>query len=67
MTTEARKRANKKWDNEHLMSIACRMRKEQALEYKEYAEKQGLTVSKFARLSMQYCKNHEIDLTTEKE
>lgn len=67
MTTEARKRANKKWDNEHMTAITCRMRKEQALEYKEYAEKQGLTVSKFARLSMQYCKNHEINLTAEKE
>lgn len=67
MTTEARKRANKKWDNEHMTAITCRMRKEQAQIYKDYAQNHGLTVAKFASLSMQYCKNHEIDLTTEKE
>ena len=67
MTTEARKRANKKWNSENMATVACTMRKEKAQEMRNYAENNGLTLANFARLAMQYCKNHEIDLKTEKE
>ena len=67
MTTEARKRANKKWNSENMATVACTMRKEKVQEMRNYAENNGLTLANFARLSMQYCKNHEINLTAEKE
>ena len=67
MTTEARKRANKKWNSENMATVACTMRKEKAQEMRNYAENNGLTLANFARLAMQYCKNHKIDLTAEKE
>ena len=67
MTTEARKRANKKWNSENMATVACTMRKEKAQEMRNYAENNGLTLANFARLAMQYCKNHEIDLKTEKD
>ena len=45
----------------------CRLTKIKADELRIYAESQGLTISKFASLAMQYCKNHKINLTAEKE
>ena len=41
--------------------------KEKAEELRIYAELQGLTISKFASLSMQYCKNNNINLQQEPE
>ena len=67
MTTEARKRANKKWNSENMATVACTMRKEKAQEMRNYAENNGLTLANFARLSMQYCKNNNINLQQEPE
>ena len=67
MITEKKKISNKKWNDAHMKTIGCRLTKIKADELRIYAESQGLTISKFARLSMQYCKNHEINLTAEKE
>lgn len=67
MITEKKKISNKKWNDAHMKTIGCRLTKIKADELRSYADSQGLTISKFASLAMQYCKNHEIDLTAEKE
>lgn len=67
MITEKKKISNKKWNDAHMKTIGCRLTKIKADELRSYAESQGLTISKFASLAMQYCKNHEINLTAEKE
>ena len=50
-----------------MKTIGCRLTKIKADELRIYAESQGLTISKFASLAMQYCKNHGIDLTAKKD
>ena len=60
MISESKKRNNAKWDRQHMATLGCRMRKEKLQEYRVYAEKQGLTASKFARLAMDYCKDNNI-------
>ena len=67
MRSEAQKRADKKWRNENMKNVSFTYRKEKAEELRIYAENQGLTLANFARLACQYCKNHKIDLKTEKE
>lgn len=67
MRSEAQKRADKKWRNEHLKVVSFTYRKEKAEELRIYAEKQGLTLANFARLACQYCKNNNINLQQEPE
>ena len=67
MLSEKKKASNAKWNKENTQLLACRIKNDLADELRIYAESQGLTISKFASLSMQYCKNHEINLTAEKE
>ena len=50
-----------------MKTIGCRLTKEKAEELRIYAESQGLTISKFASLAMQYCKNNNINLQQEPE
>lgn len=45
MITDARRRANEKYHREHIASLACRVRKETAEEFKQYCEAQGKTVN----------------------
>ena len=44
--SEARKRANKKWDEKNIRTVTARIRKETAEQFKEYAEQHGTTVSR---------------------
>ena len=67
MSTDAQKKARKKWNSENMCTVACTMRKEKAHEIRIYAENKGLTLANFARLSMQYCKNNNINLQQEPE
>ena len=41
--SEARKRASAKYHWEHIASLACRVKKEQAEKFKAYCEGQGKT------------------------
>lgn len=41
--SESRKKANAKWDKDNMSVLACKVRKEQADAFREYARKQGLT------------------------
>ena len=67
MLSEKKKASNAKWNKENTQLLACRIKNDLADELRIYAESQGLTISKFASLAMQYCKNNKIDLKTEKE
>lgn len=67
MLTESRKKANKKWDKENMITLSCKVRKEIAENLRNYADLQGLTIGIFARRAMQYCKNNNINLQQEPE
>nr|DAL11402.1 MAG TPA_asm: Alginate and motility regulator [Caudoviricetes sp.] len=67
MLTESRKKANKKWDKENMITLSCKVRKEIAENLRNYADSQGLTIGIFARRAMQYCKNNNINLQQEPE
>lgn len=41
--SEARRKANAKWDKENLTIIGCRLRKEKAEEFKQYAKNHNTT------------------------
>ena len=41
--SEAKKKANAKWDNENMATIACKMKKNQAERFKSYCIAQGKT------------------------
>ena len=41
--SDAKKRANAKWDNENMSTLACKVKKEQADAFKEYCKEQGKT------------------------
>lgn len=43
--SEARKRANAKWDKAHRKSIACTLSLEEHAAFKAYAEARGKTIS----------------------
>lgn len=65
MITEKKKASNARWDKENILTVSCRLRKEEAQNLRIYAEKQGLTLSAFARLAIRYCKNNNINLQQE--
>lgn len=67
MKSEAKKKADKKWNSENMKTVSFTYRKEKAEELRIYAENQGLTLANFARLACQYCKNNNINLQQEPE
>ena len=62
MLSEKKKASNAKWNKENTQLLACRIKNDLADELRIYADSQGLTISKFASLAMQYCKNNNINL-----
>lgn len=46
MPSEAKRRANKKWNSAHTKTLTTIVRTETAEQFKEYAEQHGTTVSK---------------------
>lgn len=67
MITEKKKASNARWDKENILTVSCRLRKEEAQNLRIYAESQGLTLGAFARLALRYCKNNNINLQQEPE
>lgn len=41
----AKRKANDKWDKENMATIACKLRKEDAEAFREYASQSGKTVN----------------------
>jgi hypothetical protein len=67
MITESRKKANKKWDKENMITLSCKVRKELAENLRKYADSQGLTIGVYARRAMEYCKNNNINLQSDND
>lgn len=41
--SEAKKKANAKWDSENMSTLACKIKKIQAVKFKKFCEAQGKT------------------------
>ena len=52
---ESRKRANTKWDKENMATLGCRVKKEQAAAFKEYAAAQGKTANTVLKEYVEEC------------
>lgn len=47
--SEARKKANAKWDAANMATIACKLRKDTAERFKQYAQEHGTTPNALIR------------------
>lgn len=54
-TSEAQRKSASKWNKENSGQIGIRAKKEEIAIFKEYAEKLGMTPSRFAIFAMHYC------------
>ncbi len=43
--SEAHKRANQKWDKENMMTLGVRLKKKDAMAFKDFAKSQGKTAN----------------------
>lgn len=43
MPTEAHIKGNREWDKKHMATLGCKVKKEQAERFKQYAEERGTT------------------------
>ncbi len=43
--SESRRKANDKWDKENMTTLGCKVKREQAAKFKEYAQEQGKTAN----------------------
>ena len=63
-TSAAKIRAINKYSKMHYKSIACRIKIDEFAQISEYAEKNNLTVSKMIYKCIQYCIEHDIDISS---
>ncbi len=47
--SEAKKKANARWDNENMATLSCKLKKAQAAKFKSYCETQGKTSNTMLR------------------
>ncbi len=57
--SEAKKKANAKWDSENMATLACKMKKEQAEKFKKYCKIQGKTSNTVLREYVLSCIGEE--------
>ncbi len=43
--SQAQKKANAKWDKENMTTLGCKVKKSEAIQFKEYAKRQGTTAN----------------------
>ena len=67
MVSEKKKISNKKLDKENMVTVSCKLRRENAADLRNYADSIGLTIGIYARRAMEYCKNNNINLQQEPE
>ena len=53
--SEARKRANMKYDYTHRATLACKVKKQEAADFKSYAESQGKTANALLKEFVMEC------------
>lgn len=63
-TSEAKLKSNSKWNKENTLLIGVRAKTAEVEEYMAYAEKMGISTSKFARAAMKYCIRNKISKTS---
>ena len=55
--SEKKKISNTKWDKDNMATLGCRVRKEEATAFKEYAANQGKTANTVLKEYVQECIN----------
>lgn len=55
--SEKKKISNAKWDKDNMATLGCRVRKEEATAFKEYAANQGKTANTVLKEYVQECIN----------
>ena len=64
--SEAHKRANAKWDQANLMTLGVRLKRTDAMAFKEYAASQGKTANALLKEYVLKCLYPEDDPQTDK-
>lgn len=59
--SEARKKANAKWDKENMTTLGCKVKKEEAVAFKEYAKAQGKTANTVLKEYVLECIDEKIE------
>ena len=62
-TSEARRRANKKYSQNHYKSINYQAKISDYEQIKAYAESKNISVSKLCKLCVAYCIENNVDIT----
>ena len=57
--SRAKRQANNKWDTENMKIVACKVKKEDAQAFKEYADKKETTPNALLRGYIYKCINNE--------
>lgn len=57
--SEAQKKSRDKWDKENMATIGCKIKKEQAIRFKEYANKRGVTANTLLKEYILKCINND--------
>ena len=63
-TSEAKIRAINKYSKMHYKSIACRIKIDEFSQINDFASKNDLTISKMIYKCIQYCMEHDIDISS---
>ena len=63
-TSDARRRANKKYSQNHYKSINYQAKISDYEQIKAYAESKNISISKLCKLCVKYCMEHDINITS---
>ena len=64
-TSEARRRANKKYSQSHYKSINYQAKISDYEQIKAYADSKNISISKLCKLCVEYCMEHDINITSD--
>ena len=53
--SKAKRTANNKWDKENMTTLGCKVKKDEAIAFKEYAKRQGKTSNTVLKEYVQKC------------
>lgn len=59
--SEAQKKSRDKWDKENMSTLGCKVKKEQAEKFKEYAKKIGVTSNTLLKDYVLKCINEDYE------
>ena len=66
-TPQSKRRANDKWDKENMTTLGCKVKKEDAATFKEYAARRGKTSNTVLREFVIQCADETINRDKEEE